>query len=909
MHQTGRISLEHGAFSVPSALRAVPLDALDVSPAVLNLLEKRGFTAIGDFDSISYIEFRRYLRGIPSPTDVLLTVDRAIHDLVARQKMTEAASHPAGDGNTRDEKHERNSSTTEPNDAGDVEHSTPIYIPLEQRGQSLALYDLSVRLRNVCIQAGIRVLGQLHGKTFIEFGKLQNCGKKTVTELEKLVRRLQITANCSQILPGPAADPNIISVDDSVRSLALNELPVSKRLDNVMADRRWKKLGDVNGVSTIELLKTQNCGRKTIRELQELVRRANNGEFSPTVGGDIAAAIREVTMGIDRGLLALPSRDREIFEARLAGNNGNPRTLEDVGAEFRITRERVRQIVKTSMTKVRRVGGPSLARSLEVTARECERLICPLTIELFSMWAAHSDFKRPIAFYVRVLDDLDQFVPAWPSGTTREGADDPLLFEIDQAIETTARNSTTPPTPAEVFVVLRRSKVFSSLSISRFLAILRRSRRIVVELPRPDEPRLRLLRTRMRIAEFARPILEESTTPLTPEKIVERASARFGQSAVVASARGAINTLTPSRGFYALAPRAVGLRKHFTIPSSQWPILRKRFAEILSAENRPVSTIEAIDRRLIPEYHSNSYELAQIVREDHHFIDLGRHLFALATWGIQERDRVKDLVPRVFAEAGCVLTAANTLKRLTRFRSVSPYSIGNLLQKHSSIKSFGFGYYGLVNWGVEQMQPMLRDVTVVEHAVRRATPPMRFDALCAAVGITSETAEASLLWKTCLRSRKLRYAPEQQAPETLLLHKVVSVEMVLASVARALARPAPSYEFEWELRARLGALFPRIGLAEIEERLARSDRFIRTAAGDYTLDEQIDFGSFDVEELTSAVVDSLRDSRDVASTEEIIERLEQSGVDMTDLSADIVSAALRGSIQLQEVAHQRFRAK
>lgn len=195
----------------------------------------------------------------------------------------------------------------------------------------------------------------------------------------------------------------------------------------------------------------------------------------------------------------------------------------------------------------------------------------------------------------------------------------------------------------------------------------------------------------MQIAEFARPILEESPTPLTPEEIVERASARFGQSAVVASARGAINTLMPSRGFYALAPRAVGLRKHFTIPVTQWPILRKRFVDILSAENRPVSTIEAIERRLIPEYQSNSYELAQIVREDDHFIDLGRHLFALATWGIQERDRVKDLVPKVFAEAGCVLTAADTLKRLTRFRSVSPYSIGNLLQKHSSIKSFGFG--------------------------------------------------------------------------------------------------------------------------------------------------------------------------------------------------------------------------
>jgi DNA-directed RNA polymerase sigma subunit (sigma70/sigma32) len=42
----------------------------------------------------------------------------------------------------------------------------------------------------------------------------------------------------------------------------------------------------------------------------------------------------------------LSPRDREITEQRLFGNDGEPRTLEEAGREFGMTRERVRQIVK-----------------------------------------------------------------------------------------------------------------------------------------------------------------------------------------------------------------------------------------------------------------------------------------------------------------------------------------------------------------------------------------------------------------------------------------------------------------------------------------------------------------------------------------------------------------------------------
>lgn len=570
----------------------------------------------------------------------------------------------------------------------------------------------------------------------------------------------------------------------------------------------------------------------------------------------------------------------------------------------------MRQIVRNSIKKFRRAGGPKLARALERVAAECEELVCPLTAELFTQWVGEAEkISLSSAFYVRVLDALEQSIPAWTPGTTREGADDPLRSSVDRAVETIIRGISEAPTAAQALSHLRREKPYRDLSVSRFLAILRRSRTVLVELPRPDEPRLRVSRTRMQITEFARPVLEESDNPLTPEDIVERAKARYGESAIVASARGAANTLTPSRGFFVLGPRAIGLRQHFKVLIARWPTLRNEFAKILAAEKRPVSTIEVVDRKGISGYDGNSHELAQILREDDRFIDLGRHLFALREWGIQEREHVKDLLTKVFDQAGHVLSVRQTLERLTRFRSVSPYSITNILQKHPNIRAFGFGYYGLSTWEPERMRVMLADLTVVEQAVRRATPPIRFDALCNTLGISVENAEASLLWKTCARSPRLRRAPDRQGADTLLLHKAVSGEMALATIARSLERPAPAYEFEWELSAKFGAIFSHVGLAAIEMRLARSERFIRNAAGEYLLDTQIDLRAFDVEGLRDASIQSLVASAEVTSSEQLIEQLEERGFDVGELSADMLSSILRGANELQEVGHQRFRAR
>jgi len=55
---------------------------------------------------------------------------------------------------------------------------------------------------------------------------------------------------------------------------------------------------------------------------------------------------------VHRALAALPQREREVIEMRFGLTGGRPRTLEEVGRAFNVTRERIRQIESKAMRKL-----------------------------------------------------------------------------------------------------------------------------------------------------------------------------------------------------------------------------------------------------------------------------------------------------------------------------------------------------------------------------------------------------------------------------------------------------------------------------------------------------------------------------------------------------------------------------
>ena len=66
-----------------------------------------------------------------------------------------------------------------------------------------------------------------------------------------------------------------------------------------------------------------------------------------------AAAASLLSGEVNKMLVALDEREREILRLRFGLDRGEPRTLDEVGEHFSLTRERIRQIEARAMSKLR----------------------------------------------------------------------------------------------------------------------------------------------------------------------------------------------------------------------------------------------------------------------------------------------------------------------------------------------------------------------------------------------------------------------------------------------------------------------------------------------------------------------------------------------------------------------------
>jgi hypothetical protein len=352
------------------------------------------------------------------------------------------------------------------------------------------------------------------------------------------------------------------------------------------------------------------------------------------------------------------------------------------------------------------------------------------------------------------------------------------------------------------------------------------------------------------------------------------------------------------------------LRRHLKLPQSMHGKLRTDTRSLLAKENRPISTTEIVNERRFPWTEEvNAYELAQILREDTRFVDLGRFLFALAEWGIEEREYVKDLLPKILAEVGRPMRASQILERLQRLRSTSPTLLSGMLRKHPLVRNFGFGHYGLHSWNGSAKAAMVSDRTMIERIIRRSEPPLTFGYLCELLNVAYNDEVAAKLWETCAALREVVRSPDECTPGTLLLHKNCSLERALVATSGAINRPLPLYEIQWELNARFGPLFAQRSNAEINRCLEQSRLFLRDSDGEFILDIHLDQLGLDEEAIRRACLEILTDSNEIIGCDDLIERLEAEDKIWEDLSPDILGSLLREDEAFQEVGRNRFRAK
>jgi RNA polymerase primary sigma factor len=109
----------------------------------------------------------------------------------------------------------------------------------------------------------------------------------------------------------------------------------------------------------------------TVREVRDILRMAQQpvslekpiGEEEESELGDFVEDQTAVSPfelaseslrreNVRKALAALPSREREVIEMRFGLTGGQPRTLEEVGRAFNVTRERIRQIENHTLKKL-----------------------------------------------------------------------------------------------------------------------------------------------------------------------------------------------------------------------------------------------------------------------------------------------------------------------------------------------------------------------------------------------------------------------------------------------------------------------------------------------------------------------------------------------------------------------------
>ena len=120
-----------------------------------------------------------------------------------------------------------------------------------------------------------------------------------------------------------------------------------------------EELGEEIGIASEKVAQLKSLGIRPT-SLDATIGDDESAEFSEMIGDEDAETPFELLR--DKNLLhemdglleVLDKREKKIISQRFGLNGGKPKTLEDVGKDFGVTRERIRQVQNIALAKLRR---------------------------------------------------------------------------------------------------------------------------------------------------------------------------------------------------------------------------------------------------------------------------------------------------------------------------------------------------------------------------------------------------------------------------------------------------------------------------------------------------------------------------------------------------------------------------
>jgi hypothetical protein len=260
-----------------------------------------------------------------------------------------------------------------------------------------------------------------------DFARKRNCGFKTLQELDSLASAFanRPSSRNRRTTVSRKAGETAFTVPKSVCWLRFDELPITKRLANVVRSKGLRTLGNLQGRTPFELLQYKACGWRTLVEVQQLVERAICGEFDVARIDESKAAGELLTL-LEQGITKLAPRDRQFLLARIRGM-----TFAEIGLRYGFTRAWAHQAVVKTLDTLSKTWGPRVPHLLEMVKRRCLSLsnASELTPGLLEQWVGESSrsFRLSRKAQVRLIAALDKDILRRQGGkgccrNAREGA-------------------------------------------------------------------------------------------------------------------------------------------------------------------------------------------------------------------------------------------------------------------------------------------------------------------------------------------------------------------------------------------------------------------------------------------------------------------------------------------------------
>ena len=147
-----------------------------------------------------------------------------------------------------------------------------------------------------------------------------------------------------------------VHLADKLAKMRRVSLQMSDELGREPTD---EELGEEIGIDSEKVARLKSVGIRPA-SLDAPIAENDSTEFGEVIGDDEAQTPFELLrdknlLGEVDGLLeVLDPREKKIISQRFGLDGGEPKTLEDVGKDFGITRERIRQLQNIALAKLRR---------------------------------------------------------------------------------------------------------------------------------------------------------------------------------------------------------------------------------------------------------------------------------------------------------------------------------------------------------------------------------------------------------------------------------------------------------------------------------------------------------------------------------------------------------------------------